>query len=67
MQSTMLLTRRAVARRGIVVVPGHRITRSYHAASPLLADALDMVDTFDRRHSTYTALLLIDGCGFETP
>jgi hypothetical protein len=51
MQGTMLLTRRALARR-CIVVPTHRIIRSYHAASPLLADALDMVDTFDRRHST---------------
>jgi hypothetical protein len=52
LNNAMLLARQVVRGRGRVV---GRI-RQYHAASPLqmaaAVDALDMVDTFDRRHST---------------
>lgn len=44
------LSKRLVASRGRFPQSNHRF---FHAGSKLNADALDMVDTFDRRHSKF--------------
>ena len=52
--SRNMMNKNAAIRRILASRLSHvKTVRSYHAGSKLLADALDMVDTFDRRHSEF--------------
>ena len=52
---TMMIRHAAAVRR--VLAQGRKASRAFHASSAILSgDALDMTDTFARRHGTWSAL-----------
>lgn len=53
----MIRAKNVTLRRLVATSHNHvNVFRSYHASSKLGADALDMVDTFARRHSKFLPL-----------
>jgi hypothetical protein len=56
-----MMPRNLVVRRLLAARLNHaKSLRSYHASAKLGADALDMVDTFARRHSEFLVIYLLD-------